>query len=149
LDNIADKIFTLPTKNIKDVPYKSKGNMGNVLTGKKSDTSKGIINFKNIRNEMVKKDRNIPKNNYKNNLEKNNSKSPLFERANSYKIKLTPIATHKTITSNKESITPSDVSDLSCNREITNILPVKQAKVDDRKFSIIDIMASESIIFII
>jgi hypothetical protein len=123
--------------------------MGNVVIGKKSDTSKGIINFTNIRHEMVRKDKYYVRNHSKQNLDVYNSKSPVIKRENSYKTKLTPISLPKAITPNKESITQSDISDMSCNRETNNIQPIKKPIIEDRKFSIIDIMASESILYLI
>ncbi len=138
------KTFTLPSKYLKDAPFKAKS-----IVSKKADTTKGVINFNNIRHEMGRKDKVIVRNNSKNHLERNNSKSPVLNRDNSIKSKLSPLVTHKAVTANMESITPNDVSELSCNREVNNILPVKKPIPEDRKFSILDILASESIYFII
>jgi hypothetical protein len=124
----------LPNKYTKDAPYRAKNIIGNTAITKKVDTHKAMINFNIIRNEMKKNTRSTSK-------QAINSKSPIH-RDNSYKTKLRPIASTKP---DKESITPCDISDLSCNRDKNNIVPVKQ-NPNDRKFSIIDILSESKLL---
>jgi hypothetical protein len=128
-----EKTFTLPYTYGRDSPIKTKSTAGVHKT--KIETNKGIMNFNNIRNEMLKKDK-INNRASSKPLYDRNSKSPVLQRDNSIKIKLNPV--HKT--SNKESITPSEVSP---KKELNNLHIVKP-KPEDRKFSILDIMVCES-----
>ena len=130
-----EKTFTLPNNYGRDSPYKTKSSVG--MQKMKTETNKGMINFNNIRNEMLRKDKLNTRANSKP-LYDRNSKSPVLQRDNSIKIKLNPI--NKTNTSNKDSITPSEVSP---KKEINNLHIVKP-KPEDRKFSILDLMVCES-----
>jgi hypothetical protein len=100
----------------------------------KADGNKGVINFNNIRTEMIRRDKlNVRANSKPSN--DRNSKSPVLKRDNSMKVKLNPLNSKYT-SSNKETI-----SDTSPKKEIN--IP----KIEDRKFSIIDLMVCESMYY--
>lgn len=144
------KKFTLPSMS-KDLPTKPLGdNMTITAKKQKVDTAKGIINFNNIRNVMAKKETIDIR--YNSKIERGNSKSPVLHRDNSIRTtKLTPLVNPLKIPtsmykSKNEILTPSDLSIVSANRElVNNIHPIKKVvNPEDRKFSIIDIISSES-----